>query len=114
MRSKLLVLALLLSGCAAAPVVTSNLVTPPVVSVPVIAPTNLQPVSFQLATASTYAAFSDCFKADPNAHFYILSQADMNNLVGNIQEMRRYILSQQASITYLSGVLDLYTKPVQK
>lgn len=114
MRSKLLVLALLLSGCTAAPVVTSNLVTPPVVSVPVIAPTSLQPVSFQLATASTYAAFADCFKPDSNAHLYVLGQTDMTNLVGNIQEMRRYILSQQASITYLSGVLDLYTRQVQK
>lgn len=114
MRSKFLLLALLLSGCTAAPVVTSNVVTPPAVSVPVIAPTNLQSVSFQLATASTYQAFADCLKADPSAHFYILGQTDMNNLVGNIQEMRRYILSQQASISYLSGVLELYTKPVQK
>ncbi|WP_146125275.1 hypothetical protein [Burkholderia multivorans] len=105
----LLVLAVVLSACTTAPVVTSNVVTPPPVSIPVIAPTNLQNVKFDLVTSSSLAAFEQQFKTDPNAQFYVLDRSNMQTMISNIQEMRRYILSQQASITYLGNALSLYT-----
>ncbi|WP_171985294.1 hypothetical protein, partial [Burkholderia cenocepacia] len=95
--------------CTTAPVVTSNVVTPPPVSIPVIAPTNLQNVKFDLVTSSSLATFEQQFKTDPNAQFYVLDRSNMQAMISNIQEMRRYILSQQASITYLGNALTLYT-----
>jgi hypothetical protein len=109
--SKLLVIgAVVLAGCATQPpVVTSNLYTPPPVSIPVITPTNLQNMKYTLVTSQTIATFDAELKANPNAQYYVLDRTNMEIMISNTQEMRRYILSQQASINYLAGALNLET-----
>lgn len=107
----ILALAFVLSACATTqPVVVSNPVAPPPVSIPVITPTNLQNVKYDIVTQSTLGQFEANFKSNPNAQFYVLDRTNMEIMISNIQEMRRYILSQTASINYLGNALQLYSK----
>jgi hypothetical protein len=106
---------LILTGCATTPVPVPTIVTPPPVSVPVPTPTNLQNMKYQLVTAATLPTFEATFQANPNAQFYVLDRPNMEIMISNVQELRRYILEQQTTINYLAGVLKLQTTdPTQK
>jgi hypothetical protein len=107
----ILALAFVLSACATTPpIVVSNAVTPPPVAIPVITPTNLQNVKYDIVTQSSLSDFEANFKTNPNEQFYVLDRTNMEIMISNIQEMRRYILSQTASINYLGNALQLYSK----
>lgn len=101
----------LAAGCATAPttVVSSHAVTPPPVSIPVITPTNLQNMKYTLVTQATVAVFDAELKANPTAQYYVLDRTNMEIMISNVQELRRYILEQQQTINYLAGVLKLET-----
>jgi uncharacterized lipoprotein YajG len=108
--SKLFVVAMfaVLAGCATAPpIVTSNIVTPPPVSIPVLAPTNLQNMQYQLVTAATLPTFTAAVTANPTGEYFVLDRTNMEIMISNVQEMRSYILQEQATINYLAGVLKL-------
>lgn len=95
-----------LAGCATTPpIVTSQVVAPPPVSVPVPTPTNLQNMKYQLVTSQTLPTFTAAIQANPNAQYYVLDRTNMEIMISNVQELRRYILEQQATINYLGNVL---------
>jgi hypothetical protein len=98
----------ILAGCATQPpIVTSQVVAPPPVSIPVITPTNLQNMSYTLVAQQTLATFEEAFKTNANSQFYVLDRTNMEIMISNVQELRRYILEQQTTINYLAGVLKL-------
>jgi hypothetical protein len=106
--SKLVVIGVFafLAGCATQPpIVTSNIVKPPPVSIPVPTPTNLQNMKYQLLTGQTLPTFQAAIATNPAAQFYVLDRTNMEIMISNVQELRRYILEQQATITYLGNVL---------
>jgi hypothetical protein len=105
--SKLIVIGLfmVIAGCASAPIAVPTIATPPPVSIPVPTPTNLQNMKYQLITAQTLPTFTATFKANPNTQYYVLDRTDMEIMISNVQELRRYILEEQTTINYLASVL---------
>lgn len=104
----------IVAGCAAQPIVTSQVAAPPPVSIPVPTPTNLQNMKYQLVTAQTLPTFQAAFAANTNAQFYVLDRTNMEIMISNVQELRRYILEQQTTINYLAGVLKSQQDNVAK
>jgi hypothetical protein len=105
--SKLAVIGLfmVIAGCASQPIAIPTIATPPPVSIPVPTPTNLQNMKYQLVTSQTLPTFTATFQANPNQQFYVLDRTNMEIMISNVQELRSYILQQQATINYLAGVL---------
>lgn len=100
----------LIAGCATQPpIVTNHAVTPPPVSIPTIAPTNLQNMKYMLVTKDTLSVFTAELNANPANQFYVLDRPNMEIMIANVQQMRSYILQQQATINYLAGALNLET-----
>lgn len=75
-----------LTACTSVDVKTTNQKMP-VVTAPTITPMNMRPVNFGLTKLN-------------NQYYYTLTSDNFGNLDNNIIEMRRYILSQKASINF--------------
>jgi hypothetical protein len=101
----ILVLFMVVAGCATQPIAVPTISTPPPVSIPVPTPTNLQNMKYQLITAQTLPTLVAAFQANPNLQYYVLDRTNMEIMISNVQELRRYILEEQTTINYLAGVL---------
>jgi hypothetical protein len=106
---------IVIAGCASTPpIAIPTIATPPPVSIPVPTPTNLQNMKYELITAQTLPTFIAAFKTNPNQQFYVLDRTDMEIMISNVQELRRYILEEQTTINYLAGVLKSQQGPASK
>jgi hypothetical protein len=95
-----------MAGCATQqPVAVTTIADRPPVSIPVPTPTNLQNMKYQLVTAQTFGTFQSQLQANPTAQFYVLDRSNMEIMISNVQELRRYILEQKKTIDYLADVL---------
>lgn len=114
----LLFVAFMLSGCG---VFTTKKPELPVtilptygdmVAIPKAQPTNLKPVSWLVLTRPELEKMlSD--KTTPIV-LYSLDQDNLQILTGNLDDMQRYILEQQAVIKYTTGLIDLRRETVTK
>lgn len=111
-----LVFAIALSGCA-----TNKKPELPVtilptygdlVAIPKVQPTNLKSVSWQVLTRPEL----DKMLGDKTTPIvlYSLDQENLQILTGNLDDMQRYILEQQAVIKYTTGLIDLRRETVKK
>jgi hypothetical protein len=104
-----------LVGCATTKQETTIVVPPQYtenVPIPKVAPTDLKKLNFKLMNKQAMEAFI----ASSNEDFvvYVLDEQNVAILIGNIQELRRYIQSQHEVIEYLKKVLDARTEKEQK
>lgn len=106
-------LLLLLVGCQAAPKRQEGAVVVPPrytenVPIPKVQPTELKDLNWKLMNRAEMQKFL----ASSNEDFvvYTLDSENVAILIGNIQELRRYIQSQQEVIEYLKKVLEARTE----
>lgn len=110
MRNSLMALALsfVLVGCATQKTTQTTITVPPTYSqnipIPTVEPVRTEEVNWLLLNREKATKF---IQSTPDDFLlYTIDDNGMKSLIGNIQELRRYILSQQAKIDYLIGVLD--------
>jgi hypothetical protein len=115
MRNKLLALlvgCLILTGCATT--TTANkptpITVPPTYSenipMPTIEPVTTLPLEWRLLNKERAAKIISEMGSSDDFLLYTLDEANMSKLIGNIQELRRYIESQRAKIEYLVDVIN--------
>jgi PBP1b-binding outer membrane lipoprotein LpoB len=116
LQSKIAVLAvaLFLVGCQSAPPkrVETIVTVPPRyttnVPIPKVQPTDLKEIKWRILNREEMQKF---LATNPqNFIIYTLDEQNSAILIGNIQELRRYIQSQQEVIEYLKKVLDARTE----
>lgn len=82
------------------------------VPVPKVAPTDIKAVEWMLLDRTTMLAYLD---ANPGEFVvYALTEDGTSIMMGNIQELRRYIQSQQEVINYLLSVMNAGKEDVKK
>lgn len=106
----LIVVALILAGCQTSLKRQETVVTvPPTygenVPIPKVAPTDLKELKWKLMNRAEMQKFLDDHKGE-DFDIYTLDGQNAAILIGNIQELRRYIQSQEEVIAYLKKVLD--------
>lgn len=110
MQSKLLAILLscVLIGCATTK--TDTITAPQTVSseipIPTVDPLKVSDVQWKLMGPAEMQQFLVDHKDSNEVFVYTLDDQNMAVMVGNIQEMRRYIESQQAKIDYLLGIMN--------
>jgi hypothetical protein len=109
--SKLLVLVAFatLVGCQSAPKRQETVVVVPPrytenVPIPKVQPTDLKDLKWLLLNREGMQRFLATNKEEFT--IYTLDEQNVAILIGNVQELRRYIQSQQEVIEYLKAVLD--------
>lgn len=108
---------LALAGCASAPKETTIVVPPKYtdnVPIPKVQPTDLKKIQWKIMNRADMQKFVDANKSNPNVVVFVLDEENSAILIGNIQELRRYIESQQEVIEYLKKVLDARTEKGDK
>lgn len=89
-----------ITGCASKPeikYVTKEV--PMAAPIPVIEPVSTKPLEWEV-TSNTNGDFK-----------YSLSQESFDNLIYNLEEMRRYILDQKSTIQYLGNFVNAEPLP---
>lgn len=108
-----LVSVLALSGCAIKSDGPREITIPPTYSdkipIPKVEPTQLVDVNWKVMNKDELAKFLQENK-DKDFVIYALDETNNVNLVGNIQELNRYIKSQQEVINYLIKIIDARTQ----
>ncbi len=104
----------MLVGCASnSPRQETVVVVPPSytenIPIPKVQPVELQDIKFKLMNRIEMQKFLDANIGKDNFTIYALDDQNVAILIGNIQELRRYIQSQQEVILYLKKVLDART-----
>ncbi len=117
MQSKIfaILLAAMLVGCATKPtVVKTEVVVPPTFSdnipIPKVEPIEIKEMKWKIMNKVEMQKFLAINNSSNDFIVYTIDDQNMALLMGNLQEMRRYIQSQQAKIDYLLGVIDARTK----
>lgn len=82
------------------------------VPIPKVQPTDLKNVKWKLMNKAEMQQFLASSKED--VVIYTLDDENVAILIGNIQELRRYIQSQQEVIEYLKKILDARTEKGEK
>lgn len=82
------------------------------VAIPVAAPTNLKKVNWQVVNNKV---MNELLKnnTDTPIVLYSLDELNMQTMIGNMDDMSRYIQEQRAIIAYLTGLIDLRRETVQ-
>lgn len=112
--SKLLLLSVLaLTGCANTSLKPREITIPPTYSdkipIPKVEPTKLNEVNWLVMNQESLKKFVE----DNKSQDYIIYALDEKNndvMISNLQEMNRYIQSQQEVINYLIKVIDARTQ----
>jgi hypothetical protein len=109
---------LALVGCSSSPLRQEAVVTVTPryaenVPIPKVQPVELNDLSFKLMNKETMRIFLES-KIGDDFTIYTLDDQNVAILIGNIQELRRYIQSQQQVIVYLKKILDARTEKGEK
>lgn len=108
-----LVVVLALTGCVTKPQKPIEITIPPAYSdkipIPKVEPTQLVDVNWKVMNQQELAKFLEDNKGKDFV-IYALDETNNVNLVGNIQELNRYIKSQQEVINYLIKIIDARTQ----
>lgn len=107
-----------LSGCASQ--TTTSISTPSVlptysdaVAIPKATPTNLKNIDWVIHNQYSIQQLIKTHGNEPYM-LYSLNSVNMQILVGNMDDLARYIKEQQAVIAYLTGLIDLRRETVTK
>lgn len=105
MRSKTLLLLLLLGGCSTTYVPQAQPNIP--VAVPIAQPMTLNSVEWQVLSVAQLRALADQLQKAQNAHVvvFVLDTTNYNNLSLNMAEIERYIKEQDAILDMLKTLI---------
>ncbi len=103
-------MSMLLSGCASFIEEKPSIVIPPTyseqVAIPKATPTELKPLEWRIMKKAEMQKFLS-ENSGKDFVVYSLDDHNMKVLIGNMQELRRYIQEQQEVINYLVGIISL-------
>ena len=102
----LLLLLLCVASCASDINVTASPTKFPEVKAPTAQPMNFQDMSWKIYNKADLLALIDQLSKNPDKNFalYTLDGTNFKALDSNLQEMRRFILEQQAVIVFYQNI----------
>ena len=116
MCHKILLLCMLLAGCASTgglPITTVVVQPDAPVAVPDTQPLTLNPVQWQVMTLAQLQKLVAAIKASPQHQqtLFSLDTENYNNLMLNLIEIQRYIKEQKAVLTMLKNIIAARSMP---